>query len=109
MAETTDGQNGRNRRRHERATALYSGSLHHDGVSAADCVVRDISAGGARVMLERLIAAPEHCVLDIDGVGLFPSKIVWRRDNEAGLQFLADPEATRFQLSAASGKSALPG
>jgi hypothetical protein len=109
MAEAAGSQNGRNRRRHERAAALYSGSLHHDGVSAADCVVRDISASGARVMLERLIADPEHCVLDIDGVGLFPSKIVWRRANEAGLEFLADPEATRFQLSAASGKSALPG
>lgn len=109
MPETADHETGANRRRHARAPSLYSGSLHHDGVNAADCIVRDISASGARVMLERLIADQERCVLDIDGVGLFPSKIVWRRDNEAGLEFLADPEATRFQINAAWGRSGLPG
>jgi hypothetical protein len=109
MPETADDEDGRNRRRHARVPSLYSGSLHHDGASAADCVVRDISASGARVMLERSITEQKRCVLDIDGVGLFPSKIVWQRDNEAGLEFLADPESKRLQINAARGRSGLPG
>jgi hypothetical protein len=109
MTETVGYDSGRNRRRHARAPSLYSGSLHRDGASAADCVVRDISASGARVMLERLIVDNERCVLDIDGVGLFPSKIVWRRDHEAGLEFLVDPEWTRVQFNAHAGKGELPG
>jgi hypothetical protein len=107
--ETADDENGRNRRRHARAPSLYSGSLHQDGTSAADCIVRDISASGARVVLERLIADQERCVLDVDDVGLFPSKIVWRRGNEVGLEFLANPESTRLQIDAASGRSGRPG
>jgi hypothetical protein len=101
MPETGGNETGRIRRVHVRAPTLCSGSLYREGVSAVDCVVRDLSVGGAHVVLERSNAGPELCVLDLDGVGLFPSKIVWQRDNDAGLEFLGDPEATRFQINAA--------
>ncbi|MDB5409899.1 MAG: PilZ protein [Rhodospirillales bacterium] len=104
MSESATQPTEPNRRHHGRTTSLYSGSLHHDGLRANDCVVRDISAGGARVLLQRLPPGQQHCVLDIDGLGLFPCRIVWRRGNEAGVKFLTDPEAARLQIDAAAGR-----
>jgi hypothetical protein len=108
MPESAADPTERNRRQHGRTPSLYSGSLHRDGLSANDCVVRDISAGGARVLLQRLPPGQQHCVLDIDGVGLFPCRIVWRRGNEAGVRFLTDPEAARLQIDAAAGRTGRP-
>ena len=94
---------GSERRRHERSPLLYSGSLY-DGERMVDCVIKDISASGARVMIERRIAEQEKFVLDIDGVGLFPGKIVWQSNDHAGIAFLNDPSTVKLRINAAWGK-----
>lgn len=86
-------ESGSERRREVRSPSLYSASLHNGTPDAVDCVVRDISPGGARVAVERGIAERDNLVLDIDGLGLFRSKIVWRSAQEAGLQFIGGPTA----------------
>lgn len=97
---------GAERRRHERSPMLYSGSLY-DGDRMVDCVIKDISASGARLMIERRIAEQEEFVLDIDGVGLFPSKIVWQSDDYAGIEFLDDPGTVRSWIGAVWGKDSV--
>lgn len=104
MATEEDG-GAQERRRHERSPLLYSGSLHDGGERVIDCVIRDISASGARISMERQIAERDGFVLDIDGVGLFPSKMVWQSDNQAGLQFLNDPLVVKSWISAAWGRN----
>jgi hypothetical protein len=106
-----DGRNdmtggGAERRRHERSALLYSGSLHKpDG--NVDCVIKDISASGARLVMERRIAESGDCILDIDGVGLIPSRVVWQSDDHAGVQFLSDPGTIQTWISAAWGRDAI--
>jgi hypothetical protein len=101
-------KSGAERRRHERAPLLYSGSLHRDGSMVVDCVIRDLSASGARVSMECELGGRDSFILDIDGVGLFPSKIVWRRGTQAGLAFLSDPNTVKSWFNAAWGKTAAP-
>jgi hypothetical protein len=91
------------RRRHQRAPLLYSGSLYN-GEYAVDCVIKDISVSGARVLVERAIDADKGFVLDIDGVGFIGSKIVWQADDHAGIEFLNDPDTVQSWISAAWGK-----
>jgi hypothetical protein len=93
---------GSERRRHERSPLLYSGALY-DGDRMVDCVIKDISASGARVMIERRIAGDEKFVLDIDGVGLFPGKIVWQMNDHAGIEFFNDPTSVKSRINAAWG------
>jgi hypothetical protein len=104
MARSGDDQDGQERRRQGRSSSLCSGTVHHDGVTAIDCVIRNLSPSGARITLQWAIAGQNHCILDIDGIGLFPARIAWRRGNEAGLQFLMDPEASRSQVAARRGE-----
>jgi hypothetical protein len=101
-----DAESGSERRRHGRSPLLYSGSLF-DGGTVVDCVIKDISASGARLMVERRIAEQEKFILDIDGVGLFASKIIWQSDDHAGIEFLDDPGTVRSWISAAWGRDAV--
>src|SRR5882724_1116171 len=101
-----DDEAGSERRRHERSPLLYSGSLF-DGGKMVDCVIKDISASGARLMVERRIAEQEKFILDIDGVGLFASKIIWQSEDHAGIEFLDDPSTVKSWISAAWGRDAV--
>jgi PilZ domain len=106
-----DGRNdmmggGVERRRHERSPLLYSGSLHKSDDNI-DCVIKDISASGARLAMERRLVEAGDCVLDIDGVGLIPSRVVWQSGDHAGVQFLSDPGMVQTWISAAWGQDAI--
>ncbi len=98
-----DVADGAERRQHERSSLLYSCSIY-DGENTVDCVIKDISASGARLMVEKRIAAEQEFVLDIDGVGLFPSRIVWQSDDHAGIRFLSDTSLVKSWISSAWGK-----
>jgi hypothetical protein len=104
MVRVGEERDGRERRRQGRSSSLCSGTIHHDGVTAIECVIRNLSPSGARVTLQWAIAGQNHCILDVDGIGLFPARIAWRRGNEAGLQFLADPAESHREAAASRGE-----
>ena len=59
----------------------------HGGHSSIDCVVRNLSNGGARVMLESSIGIPDEVMLVINDGTQHQARIVRRKINELGLQF----------------------
>jgi hypothetical protein len=65
--------------------------------SVVDCCVRDISATGARIRCDNLGAVPDEFQLLIQSDNWIRSvKVVWRRNDQAGLHFTA--EARRAPL-----------
>lgn len=64
---------------------------------AVDCLVRDISAGGARLAFSGTDLVPHEFELQIPQKGLsYRARIVWRRGLTCGVQFLEEvKEATR--------------
>jgi hypothetical protein len=69
--------------------ALLSGKIIiGNGLMSPDCVIRDLSPGGARVRVPRTIELPSRVGLLVikDGL-LFDAIVAWRRDDEAGLAF----------------------
>lgn len=88
------------RRGYERSSVLHPGALHNSE-GAIDCVIKDISASGARLAVQRRIPDDDRFILDIDGLGLFPSRIVWQRGDHAGIQFLSDPSTVKSWIDAA--------
>jgi hypothetical protein len=92
------------RRRHKRFNLLHSASLR-EGTRVVDCVIRDISLSGARVLVKRRsVTERQELVLDIEGVGLLHSRIVWQREDQAGVQFLVNPAAVQSCINAAWGR-----
>ncbi len=86
-----------NRRRFPRTRVLLTGRLYR-GEGAVDCVVTNLSAGGARIAAREpaRIDPPvpdgtEPASLLIERYGIFPGELLWRDGRAAGLRFRDAP------------------
>jgi hypothetical protein len=75
-----------------------------DGSMLRGCMLRDISAGGARVVVETATALPEEFSLMLGHDGRPPRRrcrVVWRFNNVVGVEFLNDPSEVDKDTSTA--------
>lgn len=80
------------RRRYERATVMWSGTLVV-GRREIGCIVRNISAGGATVQVESPVVVSSVAVtLESARVGRLRAKVVWIRGDLVGLRFMEKPQ-----------------
>ncbi|WP_169816636.1 PilZ domain-containing protein [Rhodovibrio salinarum] len=98
------------RRAHRRSRVLWGATLMADGVDGeVTCTVVDISAGGAKLMLnEKLIGRDpdllsvvtpgERVTLSVRASGSVPAEVVWQEGDRAGLRFLIDPADVRARF-----------
>jgi chromosome partitioning protein len=61
-----------------------------------DCVVHDISAGGALVAVSRSLKVGEAVTLALDSIGKLPAEIRHCDGGRAGLRFIIDPKQQLF-------------
>jgi hypothetical protein len=78
-----------NRRQSQRDKVLYGGVAEiNERGSTLDCVVRNISEGGACVEFDQAAKLPEEMNLTIPRKGRsFLAKMIWRQANRVGLAF----------------------
>lgn len=72
--------------------------VFNDGGSVIDCVVRNLSSGGALLLLPSVFGVPETFELLIDSDGsLRAARTVWRGHGKIGVEFRKPPtsEGTR--------------
>jgi hypothetical protein len=83
------GPNGE-RRDVSRSSGLRSGfAVSHDGRAREACVVANLSAGGALLLVENPRAIDRELVLKIDGEQeRRPARVVWRNDAAVAISFL---------------------
>jgi hypothetical protein len=80
------------RRRYERMTVMWSGTLTM-GRREIGCIVRNISAGGATVQVDSpIVVSSVATVLESSRIGKFRAKVVWIRGDQVGLRFLEKPQ-----------------
>ena len=85
-------QDGAERRKHPRVHVLESGLLYGDG-GCIDCQVIDVSANGARIRpVGELPTRTGACRFLLARLGMFPAKIRWSANGQAGVAFEAPPE-----------------
>jgi hypothetical protein len=79
------------RRAGARARSLLTGKvIVGDGEMSVDCVVRNLSARGARVSVPRAIDLPRQVGLLVVREGLFcEAAVAWRNGEQTGLTFRA--------------------
>ena len=67
----------------------------NDGQSVIDCVIRDMSEGGAKVRLTIPTMLPKQLeMLVVKNNMLYPAEVRWNRNSEAGLQFTGPGKVT---------------
>ena len=65
--------------------------------SSIDVAIRDLSDTGCRLRLDSMVPVPEHfdLLVRMDS-RLYPSRVVWRKANEIGVEFLAPPQPSKL-------------
>lgn len=61
-----------------------------------DCVVHDISAGGALVAINRPLEVGDNVTLSLDSIGKLPAEVRHCDGGRAGLRFIIDPKQQLF-------------
>lgn len=109
----TDTNPAEHRRAPRRDVAVAGLVLHGRAAQPETCVIRDVSATGARVKLKaaQLLSRPVYLVIAKTGAA-FEADIAWCRDAEIGLSFksrlnLTDPRS-EVERTAARLWQALP-
>lgn len=92
------------KRKNHRQTLKYPAKLDFgDGTPFVSCILTDVSASGARFVVEcpdnipenfSLLLAPEHSALR-------RCKVVWREANQIGVEFLKSPDENESRPHAA--------
>lgn len=78
----------RERRADQRLKTLKEAKVMLTDWISVDCILRDISAGGARLEFEHPITLPkEFRVHIVSGNITIPAEPCWQRRNEAGVRF----------------------
>lgn len=81
-------------RRFPRSRAFLGAKIiFNDGHSSFDCIVREMSEGGAQIKVENALAVPERFNLTLSDGRSFGCEIRWRRINAIGVEFqnVVDP------------------
>ena len=80
------------RRKHRRIPVSQPATvLRRDGSLVADCVLRDISVGGARLHFAERIEVPQELSLRLPRGGKVHRhcEVVWQRNFEMGVRFVS--------------------
>jgi hypothetical protein len=76
-------------RRSPRRRAFLGGRVHYKGLSSsADCLIRDVSATGARIAFTDPTPLPDHFELEVLSTGeRRKARLVWTRGLLAGVEY----------------------
>ena len=74
-----------------RRRTLKGGRLSFDdGLGNTECVIRNLSPGGARIQVANIRSVPSEFVLTFDADGSSrPCFVRWRRGDSLGVEFIA--------------------
>ncbi len=104
MIDAHPPSNDANSRKTPRQRAYLGGKLVYGDYFSLDCIVRDISDGGARVQIPAGQAAPDNVYLVELRSGIaYEAQVVWRRYPLIGLTFthqygLADASTPHLRI-----------
>lgn len=92
----------------ERARTFLSGRIiFNNRASLIDCIVRDLSSGGARIAFEHPIDIPKEFELEIPRRNISaPARIIWSDAKEHGVTFLSEPRSPGRVYPSAGPESA---
>ncbi len=86
-------------------TMLGAQIIFNNRSSTVDCQIRNMSEEGAKIIIHDHLSIPQRFEFHVPQKGRsFKAKVIWRQDNEAGLEFLQD-NAVQATASSATNLS----
>lgn len=85
------------RRHPRRRVRLRIGKVANvDDKVLCECAIRDVSKGGARLVISETVSIPDLIALydDLDGT-ILPAAVCWRNGHEIGVSFELDKETLK--------------
>jgi PilZ domain len=76
-----------------RNTMIVASIVFDGGRSQFDCVIRDLSDGGAKLQMPTVRGVPESFDLLVPGHRPQPCRVAWRALKELGVQFMFEAVA----------------
>ena len=94
-------------RKTTRVRTMLGGTIvFNNRSSTIQCQIRNMSAEGAKIIVDDCITFPQRFDFEVPQKGrTYKAKVIWRQDNETGLEFIQD-EVAAAQVSGAVGMSA---
>jgi PilZ domain len=87
------GANGPDQREDRRRQITWSGVLQ-TARGPCQCLVNDISSGGARLSLGAAVNTGQHVTLLVTGLGMYRGTVVWAEAGNVGIRFAEDKKAS---------------
>lgn len=86
---TKAGFDGAERRSDQRHRVLKGGTLHFNkGYSSLECVIRDLSATGAKIQMGETFGVPSRFTMSVSGEDTrVEASLRWRNSRNIGLSF----------------------
>lgn len=76
------------KRLHPRRKTFKTGKIiYHKGLLNQPCLVRDLSAGGARLQIDAPFECPEQFLLELINQAPRACEMVWKKDENVGARF----------------------
>ena len=76
------------RRRLARQRVLKTGKIvFNNGSSTISCVVRNLTANGAKLQVDTILGVPEKFSIQIMDAKARPCRVVWKTHSEIGIAF----------------------
>lgn len=70
--------------------------IYNNGATTRDCTIRNLSSGGAKLVMESTVGLPGRFVLAFEDGSRRQCVIRWRRLNELGVEFAPHPSGDRL-------------
>jgi len=86
------------RRRFRRQAVIWDAAMLEQE-KTVDCTVLNLSAGGAKIMIDRTDITSSRVTLRIPQCGVFVCEVAWRHGHTMGLRFLEDPASVQRVLA----------
>lgn len=79
------------RRNSPRLRSLKGGRiLYLNGAASRDCAIRNLSANGAKLVLENIVGIPESFDLQFEDGSIRCCRVRWKKPAELGVEFLLE-------------------
>jgi PilZ domain len=87
-APAQPAQSGAEKRRHKRRSGMWKAHVELGHGYRVDCVILDLSDGGAKIMLKQPVAIGKVVTLVADCIGARGARVCWSEGHRAGVQFI---------------------
>ena len=89
----------------DRLDVLWTARLEQADGRVGACTVHDISLAGILISTDEPVTAGEELLIEIEGIGSFAGRLMWRHDKQGGVALVAGPDLLLKKFAERAGEA----